>query len=70
MSDRDGTEPVQGLPKSLDHPQIVGIGGVALGVIGVVLLVAGTSPVEVLLAGYNFGAGTILILLEVFSDVE
>ena len=51
-----------------DHPQIVGLAGVALGAIGTALLIgAAGDPTGILLAGFAYGAGFVLLALEVFD---
>jgi hypothetical protein len=50
------------------HPQIVGLVGVALGVIGTAVLIGSAGdPTGTLLSGYAYGAASVLLALEVFQ---
>lgn len=53
--------------EAFEHPQIVGIAGVALGVVGTALLVGGDGRAMTLLAGYAYGAATVALGIEVLE---
>jgi len=54
---------------AVGHDQSTGLGGVALGVVGYALLFASHGdPSMAMLSGFSFGAGSILIGLEVLAD--